>query len=57
MRPRELIEEDGTRVDIKILEVLLDLREALNRLVTLQKESGSRVIPKNPVINKKLGEK
>ena len=57
MRPRELIEEDGTRVDIKILEVLLDLREAINRLVTLQKELGSRVIPKNPVINKKLGEK
>lgn len=54
MRPRELIEESGARPEVKAIEVLCDIRELLNKqLAILTKlNTGSRVIPKNPVINK-----
>ena len=35
MRPRELIEESGTRPDVKAVEVLLDIRELLNKQLAI----------------------
>ena len=31
MRKREVIEKDGARIDIKTLEVLIDIRDLLNK--------------------------
>lgn len=37
MRKRKLIENDGSRVDVLVLEVLLDIRELLKKTVKKNK--------------------
>ncbi len=51
MRKREVIEKDGVRVDILQLEVLLDIRELLNK--TPEPFNSEKVVKQE--LNKKSG--
>lgn len=42
MRKRELVEKDGTRLEILQLEVLLDLRSLLEKLVKSEKRKNKK---------------